>query len=299
MTQRKYFLVCIVAIYSLTSCGTIKIGNNGESDVLSGVGRIPGYDFGAAITLPEGFEIELPPVEGGLIGPKAGGNRLIMIGDSILASTSSRYGNEMCDALVPLGWQVAIEAEANRFAEFGVRVLDKRMNAESGWDAAVIFLGTNYEGDKDSYAKQMRRILDRLSPRPVLIINTSLFRNAQREVNAAIAVLVGEYKNISILNWAVISKVEGVLSDVRVHLSQRGRSVFSVAVARALDIAPFREGACLESKFRDDSAASKDVMPSTGDTLFAPTTLATAQSTVVTNAPTTVPTSVPAQTTLP
>ena len=67
MTQRKYFLVYIVAIYSLTSCGTIKIGNNGESDVLSGVGRIPGYDFGAAITLPEGFEIELPPVEGGLI----------------------------------------------------------------------------------------------------------------------------------------------------------------------------------------------------------------------------------------
>ena len=122
---------------------------SGDSDVLSGVGRIPGYDFGTAITLPEGFEIELPEVAGGLIGPKVSGNRLLMIGDSIMASTSSRYGNEMCDALVPLGWQVAIEAEASRFAEFGVRVLDQRLNAEAGWDAAVVFLGTNYEGNKD------------------------------------------------------------------------------------------------------------------------------------------------------
>ena len=118
-------IIAVVAASFLTSCASLNIGS-GESGVLSGVGRIPGYDFGTAITLPEGFEIELPEVAGGLIGQKVSGNRLLMIGDSIMASTSSRYGNEMCNALVPLGWQVAIEAEASRFAEFGVRVLDQR-----------------------------------------------------------------------------------------------------------------------------------------------------------------------------
>jgi len=56
-----------------------------------------------------------------------------------------------------------------------------------------------------------------------------------------------------------------------VHLSPKGRSVFAVAVARALDIAPFREGECLESKFRDDSAAANDVMPEPVDSVVEPT----------------------------
>ena len=270
---KKLFGVVAVAI--LAGCGSLSIGGNGDSDVLSGVGRIPGYDFGTAITLPEGFEIELPEIKGGLIGPKVSGNRLLMIGDSILASTSSRYGNEMCDALVPLGWQVAIEAEASRFAEFGVRVLDQRLNAEAGWDAAVVFLGTNYEGNKDSYAKQIRKIVQKLAPRPVLLVTTSMFRNTQREVNAAISVVAGESENVSLLDWEIISKAKGVLNNDGVHLSPKGRSVFAVAVARALDIAPYRDGACLESKFRDDSAAAKDVMPEPVDTVNEPTSSST------------------------
>ena len=67
---------------------------------------------------------------------------------------------------------------------------------------------------------------------------------------------------------------------------------FAVAVARALDIAPFREGECLDSKFRDDSAAGKGVMPSTvdvGDGTSTQTTIAGVQG-----APT-----VPTQTTTP
>ena len=54
---KKLFGVVGVAI--LAGCSSLSIGGNGDSDVLSGVGRIPGYDFGTAITLPEGFEIEL------------------------------------------------------------------------------------------------------------------------------------------------------------------------------------------------------------------------------------------------
>ena len=247
----------------MASCASLT--GDDDSEVLSGVGRIPGYDFGTAITLPEGFELDLPNIKGGLIGTKAGGNRILMIGDSIMASTAKRYGNEMCNALVPLGWQVAVEAEASRFAEFGVRVLDKRMNAESGWDAAVVFLGSNYEGIQESYAKQMRKIIEKLTPRPILLVNTSLFRNSQRDVNQVLDDLAVEFKNVSILDWATISKSDGVLAPDGVHLSNNGRSIFAVAIARALDIAPFREGECLDSRFRDDSAAGKGVMPPAGE----------------------------------
>ena len=259
---KKYFLVLIVVLLA-ASCASLT--GDDDSEVLSGVGRIPGYDFGTAITLPEGFELDLPNIKGGLIGTKAGGNRILMIGDSIMASTAKRYGNEMCNALVPLGWQVAVEAEASRFAEFGVRVLDKRMNAESGWDASVVFLGSNYEGIKESYAKQMRKIVEKLTPRPILLVNTSLFRNAQRDVNKVLDDLAVEFENVSILDWSTISKSDGVLSPDGVHLSKNGRSIFAVAIARALDIAPFREGECLDSKFRDDSAAGKGVMPPAGE----------------------------------
>ncbi len=280
----------MVALLLIASCASLT-GDDG-SGVMSGVGRIPGYDFGTAITLPAGFELELPTIKGGLIGTKAGGNRLLMIGDSIMASTAKRYGNEMCNALVPLGWQVAVEAEASRFAEFGVRVLDKRMNAESGWDAAVVYLGSNYEGNKESYGKQMRKIVENLTPRPILLVNTSLFRNAQREVNQVIDDLAAEFENVSILDWATISKSGGVLAPDGVHLSKNGRSIFSVAVARALDIAPFREGECLDSKFRDDSAAGKGVMPSAGEVVDG-------SSTQTTIAGVQIASTVPTQTTTP
>lgn len=288
--QVKKQVSVVIALFLIASCASLT-GDDG-SGVMSGVGRIPGYDFGTAITLPAGFELDLPDLKGGLIGTKAGGNRLLMIGDSIMASTAKRYGNEVCNALVPLGWQVAVEAEASRFAEFGVRVLDKRMNAESGWDVAVVFLGSNYEGNKELYGKQMRKIIEKLTPRPILLVNTSLFRNAQRDVNQVLDDLAAEFENVSILDWATISKSDGVLAPDGVHLTKNGRSIFSVAIARALDIAPFREGECLDSKFRDDSAAGKGVMPSAGEVVDGTTTQSTVAGGQV--APT-----VPTQTTTP
>ena len=83
--------------------------------------------------------------------------------------------------------------------------------------------------------------------------------------------IAGESENVSVLDWETISEEKSVLNADGIHLSPKGRSVFAVAVARALDIAPFREGKCLESKFRDDSAAAKDVMPEPVDSVDEPT----------------------------
>ena len=79
--------------------------------------------------------------------------RVLTIGDSVMASTASRYTNDMCRALVPLGWQVEVEAETGRFVEFGTRVLKRRWSA--GWDVVVILLGNNYRELQSGYRSEL------------------------------------------------------------------------------------------------------------------------------------------------
>ncbi|MFA5773847.1 MAG: hypothetical protein WC864_00525 [Ilumatobacteraceae bacterium] len=275
----------------------------GNDGFVKGVGRLPGGDFDTLVTLPAGVEISFPDLNGDVIGPQVRGPRVLMIGDSILASTSSRYGNEMCDVMVPLGWQVEIEAEASRFAEFGKRVLDQRLDA--GWDTALVFLGTNYDGNIDNYESDMRKIFDLLTPRPFVVVTTSLFRSSQRDVNEVIRKLADEYDHVAVMEWEEIAKNPGVLGKDSVHLSANGRVVFAAAVARAFGFAPPATGACLPSVFSDDSAGS-GVMPSTtidessSDTTVVqePETSTTVSSTT-SSTTTVVLTTLPVTTTLP
>ncbi|MEK7410052.1 MAG: hypothetical protein AAB327_01500 [Actinomycetota bacterium] len=257
-TFRRLTFVAATVVF-LPACGALDFLTGGDGFV-DGVGRLPGGDFDTIVTLPPGVEISFPDLNGDVIGPQVRGPRVLMIGDSILASTSSRYGNEMCDVLVPLGWQVEIEAEASRFAEFGVTVLKQQLDA--GWDSALVFLGTNFDGNIEAYERNMRRMFDLLTPRPFVVVTTSLFRSSQRDVNEVIRSLADEYEHVTLLDWEEISKNRGVLSDDHVHLSPDGREVFAAAVARSFGFAPPATGACLPSKFRDDSAGA-GVMPST------------------------------------
>ena len=96
----------------------------------------------------------------------------------------------MCDALVPLGWKVAVEAEPSRFIDFGNLVLDKVLDANAApgddWNAAVVFLGSNYGGDEARYEAELRRILDRLAPRPTLLFTVTEYRPNYSEVNEVV-----------------------------------------------------------------------------------------------------------------
>jgi hypothetical protein len=226
---------------------------------LDGVGRIPGGEFNSLVSLPEGVEIQFPELIGPMIGPQIGGNRVLMIGDSIMASTSSRYGNEMCNTLTHLGWQVAVEAQAGSFVDFGLKVLGRRL--EEGWDTAVVFLGTNFDGNLANYESVLRQIFDALSPTPFVVLTTAEFRPKQIEVNNVILNLAKKYEHITVLDWAKIAANPGVIGRDGIHLSDNGRDVFSVAVARSLELPPVREGKCIDSMFRNDSAV-KDAMPS-------------------------------------
>lgn len=193
-----------------------------------------------------------------LVGQQIAGNRIILIGDSILAATDRRFGGEMCDALVPLGWVVEVDAEPGRFVEFGTRVLDRRLDPGDGsaWDAAVVFLGSNYRGDQAVYEQELRSILERLAPRPTLLFTVTEYRPAWAEVNEVVRRLADELEHVRLVDWKTIAETPGVLSSDRLHPTEAGELVLADLVATNVGRAPVGDGECLRSQFTDSSAVT-------------------------------------------
>jgi hypothetical protein len=194
------------------------------------------------------------------IGQRVEGNRLIMIGDSILASTSRRYTGEMCLGLVPLDWAVEVDAEKSRFIDFGTRVLNARLDPAGGvdWDVAAVFLGTNYGGDIEVYTRELDQILERLAPRPTLLYTVTEFKPNRAEVNEAIRSMLAYYPNVQIIDWAKITEDDpSLLSTDGYHPSPAGVSRLVLETAIALGGAPTGGGGdCLSSRYTDDSAGT-------------------------------------------
>ena len=195
------------------------------------------------------------------------GKRVLMIGDSIMASTSRRYGGEMCEELVPRGWEVEIDAETGRFVDFGDRVLDARLDAD--WDAAVVMLGNNYGADQGVFEEYLTEIVDRLSPRPIVLLTVTEFRPDRADVNEVIYDIAADNENIRVVDWAAETADDPALvGGDGLHLSDLGRARYADLVGRELGRAPgFGEGDCLGSNFTDDSA----VVPQPGQAPPPPT----------------------------
>jgi len=185
------------------------------------------------------------------IGQVVEGPRLLLIGDSILATVARRYNNKACRRLVPLGWQMVIEAEIGKSIEFGPEVLKAKMDER--WDAAVVFLGTNYWQTPEDYERLLAFILDELSPRPIALFTTSMYRPKQREVNDAIEAEARNRDNVWLVDWESISKSDGVLSGDGIHPSMEGNDLLVAVLAKVLGNAPGGgAGKCLESEFVED-----------------------------------------------
>jgi len=187
------------------------------------------------------------------VGRIADGNRLLMIGDSILASTAERYDGEMCASLVPLGWAVEIDAETGREVEFGLEVLDERLAA--GWDAAVVFLGNNYPDPPEVFTFQLQQIIDRLQPRPIVLVTVSEFEPQQAEVNYIVRTLAARNDGVRVVDWAERTAEDDSLTlGDDLHPTDEGRRVLTSMITFALGRAP-RDGvrpACLPTEFTDD-----------------------------------------------
>lgn len=224
------------------------------------------------------------------IGEISAGPRLLMIGDSILAAVSRRYTNLACDTLVPMGWQVSVEAERGRFIDLGVRVVDKKL--PQGFDAAVVFLGTNYGRNQEVYKKYLDQILDELAPRPVIIFTVTEYKPHLAEVNEVIEQAVADRDNLWLIDWRAITKDKSLLWRDGIHPVDAGNQVLMSEIVKILGDAPGDEpGACLPSEFKDDAPLTN--MPTLTTTTISPsaTTLPGASTTTVVGGSTTVPSS--------
>ncbi len=189
------------------------------------------------------------------MGDHVGGNRVIMIGDSVLAGTAKRYSGAMCEALVPLDWVVEIDAEVGRFVEFGNEVLDDRLSA--GWDMMVVLLGNNTHGDKGGFKFEVQRMINRVAPAPVLLINTTV-RKGDKLMNEAIAELAAENpQRVLLLDWAAITKADRDLTGSdHLHPTAKGQLRLAAEVAAMLGRAPVSPGSCLSTDYSNDSAGT-------------------------------------------
>ncbi len=268
--RRVTLLLCVVA--SLSACAGTANGADTTTTQLA-IGELP-----APVTDPPstvsttraGSTTTLSPDE--QVGARAKGNRVILIGDSVMASTSRRYSNDMCNALVPLGWQVELDAETGRFVEFGKKVLDKRLSA--GWDVAVILLGNNYAENQEKYRTQLEQLVERLSPDPVVLLTVTEFKPSRAEVNQVVRDMAVQHDNVTVVDWAAVTAADGALTGADgLHLTTVGREALAQNVALALGEAPQQPGDCLKTSFTDDSSG-----PVTGSTVHSRSTTTTSGS---------------------
>ena len=269
-------IATLIALSGLVS-SCLGVGSDVTRLTLTNVGRIPGINATSGAVVVNGVRASLANLDGPVLGTVASGNRLLVLGDSILAGTASRYGGAMCAGLVPLGWRVAVEAEAGQMVGFGRTVLRDRIY--EGWDAAVVFLGTNFGGSATLYEKDLTAIVKSLAPRPTLLLTASLFRPTMQQVNQVIRIVASKNPNVSVLDWSTTSVQTGVLNRDKIHPTDAGRQVLVSSIALALGEAPTGSGACLPSKFTDDSLVT-GVMPSS--TIAGATVTSIAGSTVST-----------------
>ena len=293
MVEMRRLLIALAALTA--ACGSGGTAANPDPAFLSGaVPTVPGVGLLPDTIPADGLQagsasrgqgplvvITRPVTADGVIaqhlGELVGGNRLLMIGDSIFAGTESRYGGEMCAALNPLGWTVEVAAEPGRFVEFGVTVAERLIpesptpdanpagRRDGDWDAVAVFLGSNYNGDQENYDAKMRQILDRAAARPILLYTVTEYRTDYSEVSEVIRQLVEDYENVTLIDWARAARTPGVLSPDGLHPNNAGEEILVDLTGAALGQAPDGEITCISSQFRDDSAIRQgNGTPNTG-----------------------------------
>lgn len=271
MTVRlSAFVLGASILFASCSGGSTPVptADTGPKGTVAGVGSLPPIVMqpaellGSTNTLASGASI---PDRGGRVGEFAEGPKLLMIGDSILAMLASRFNNKACRALTPLGWQVSVEAVIGKAINFGVEVTSAKLDER--WDAFVLFLGTNYWRDKAKYEDDLVKILDRLDPRPVVILTSTEYRPEQRDVNDVIGDQVLERDNLWLIDWATISRQPGVLASDEIHPSPEGNDLLVGLLAEVLGKAPGgASGRCLPSEFVDDEEIPDAIEDTTEDT---------------------------------
>lgn len=270
--MRRGHLLLAGCLVAATSCGS------GDPDALAPAADVPETvalgDFPeplssretvAAPTTTSSVEETTPTTEAsrdpitGPIGDEVFGNRILVIGDTVLASTAPRFDGTLCDALEAFGWQAEIAAEVGRFVEFGQAVVEARIVPEEPeWDAAAVMLGNHFDGDVASFRSELDALMEELAPRPVLLYTLVEDDTFHADLNVVIRDMPRFHPNVVILDWAEIAAADDadvILADTPSGLSEEGRRRLALFTVAALGEPPTTEAAgCVPPVFVDDSA---------------------------------------------
>lgn len=304
LVRSRSALLVVASIVVFAACGGDATAPqpSGPLGTVAGVGVVPdptGSDAlgsgGAVSTFPSGRQVT--------VGEVADGNKVLFIGDSIFAALSRRFGGPACDLLVPLGWQVSIEGERGKPINLGLDIIEKKL--PQGFDAAVLFLGTNYGRDQAKYREMLREILDTLAPRPVIILTATEFKPYIAEVNEVILEEAAARENLWLLDWRNISRTPGLLWKDGIHPVAAGNEVMMQLIIEMLGTPPASSaGKCLPSEFTNDAPLtnpppemSTTTDPNATTTTLDPSVTTTTVSSSTPNSTTTVASSVPGVTT--
>ena len=307
MTRRREMVAALCAV-GLVACSALRddpgaaSATTGPVSLQASVGPLPpplstvAFPLDGATTSTSAVSTSttttVPVDPGAQIGALVTGNRVLMIGDSILAAASKRYGNEVCEVMTPLGWQVEVEAEVSRFVDFGLVVTDRLL--DDTWDAGLVFLGTNYNRDEKQYFRLMNRLINEFGDRPVAIVTVGERDDDMVAVNSILRALDTTYENVSIIDWAAATAADpGLLVDDQIHPSNDGRLALAMLIGQRFGSAPAGSGRarCLDQVFTDDTGG----IPGFPDTSSTTTTVAetSAVATTTSTPRTTTTTSVP------
>ncbi len=208
----------------------------------------------SAAPVPEG------PLEGP-VGQIVSGDRILLVGDSILASAAPRDGSQLCDALELFGWQAEIDARSDADIDFGSEVLDARLTPEdedeAGWDVIVLSFGSDVDAaDADAveeFGSALEALVDRVAPRPVLLYTLADEDGGKAAINELIRALPESHPNVLLVEFAdAADDGVAVLEDDGRTLTDDGTKRFSIRTAAAIGEAPGDDdGACLPSQYQD------------------------------------------------
>jgi hypothetical protein len=219
-----------------------------------GAASVPTIAFGTTTTTTEP---DPEPITGP-IGREVFANRILLIGDTVLASTAPRHDGAMCDVLEAFGWQAEIAAEFGRFVEFGRTVVEARVTPTAPeWDAAAVMLGNHFDGDLDGFETELNDLIAALAPRPTLVYTLAEVDADRAALNAIIRDLPRFHPNVVVLDFADVVAVDPdvVLADTPSGLSDEGLGRLALHTAATLGEPPTTDNAgCVPPVFVDDSA---------------------------------------------
>jgi hypothetical protein len=202
-------------------------------------------------------EPEIEPIEG-QIGEVVDGNRLLLIGDSAMATLTERQDGIACTVLSSIGWEVEIEAEVARYLPFADEVIDELVvDAGEGWDVIGLMFGHLVDTSVEEFGAELERVLDRLSPTPILLYTVTQDGGDEAvEVNTVIRELGEDYPNVVVVDWGAavaFEQIANLAEDGLPTTEGMGRIVLMTAAALG-EPASGSDGSCIESIFIDDSA---------------------------------------------